>query len=156
EPPGLLPHGRRQGPEPAHRDAEGGDGRDDARRDRRCARRPRSEARARVGPPRDEPEGRAADRGRRARRRWHRRGLGHRGSGRRSGAGWPRRARGWAMTAPLTVLGPAVEGTDRVLTPDALAFLAELARRVEPRRQEILQAPRERLAPLRACATAAV
>jgi malate synthase len=54
------------------------------------------------------------------------------------------------MTAPLTVLGPAVEGTDRVLTPDALAFLAELARRVEPRRQEILQARRDRLARLRA------
>jgi malate synthase len=53
------------------------------------------------------------------------------------------------MTAPLTVLGPAVEGTDRVLTPDALAFLAELARRFEPRRQEILQARRYRLARLR-------
>jgi malate synthase len=54
------------------------------------------------------------------------------------------------MTAPLTVLGPAVEVADRVLTPDALAFLAELARRFEPRRQEILQARRDRLARLRA------
>jgi malate synthase len=54
------------------------------------------------------------------------------------------------MTTPPTVHGPDVEGADRVLTPDALAFVADLARRFEPRRQELLQARRDRLARLRA------
>ncbi|MGI8929167.1 MAG: malate synthase A, partial [Candidatus Limnocylindrales bacterium] len=44
------------------------------------------------------------------------------------------------------VLGPAVPGIERVLTPDALEFLARLRNEFEPRRQEILAARRERAA----------
>ncbi len=54
------------------------------------------------------------------------------------------------MSAPLAVRGPEVEGAARVLTPDALAFVADLARRFEPRRQELLRARHERWARLRA------
>ena len=54
------------------------------------------------------------------------------------------------MSSALAVHGPAVEGADRVLTSDALAFLADLGRRFEPRRQEVLRARHERLARLRA------
>ncbi len=44
------------------------------------------------------------------------------------------------------IRGPAVPGIERVLTPDALEFLARLQREFEPRRQEILDARRERAA----------
>jgi malate synthase len=54
------------------------------------------------------------------------------------------------MSAALTVHGPDASEAPRVLTRDALAFLAELARRFEPTRQELLQARRDRLAALRA------
>jgi malate synthase len=47
---------------------------------------------------------------------------------------------------PARVVGPRVEGIDRVLTPDALDFLGRLAREFEPRRQEILAARAARAA----------
>jgi malate synthase len=53
-----------------------------------------------------------------------------------SSTGGPPRADG-------SVVGPAVEESERVLTPDALAFLAELHREFGPRRHELL-ARRER------------
>jgi malate synthase len=54
------------------------------------------------------------------------------------------------MSTSLAVHGPAVDGAERVLTPDALAFLADLSRRFEPRRQEVLRARHDRQARLRA------
>src|SRR5688572_4501574 len=42
------------------------------------------------------------------------------------------------------VRGPVVPGTDRVLTTEALDFLARLHREFEPRRQEILAARADR------------
>lgn len=45
------------------------------------------------------------------------------------------------MTAPAaTVTGPQVAGRDAILTPEALTLLAELHRRFEPRRRELLAA----------------
>ena len=44
------------------------------------------------------------------------------------------------------IRGPAVPGIERVLTPDALDFLARLHREFEPRRHEILAARRDRAA----------
>jgi malate synthase len=44
----------------------------------------------------------------------------------------------------VRVVGASVPGIERVLTPDALQFLAGLANEFEPRRQEILAARRER------------
>src|SRR5436853_6988441 len=44
----------------------------------------------------------------------------------------------------VEVRGPAVEGRERVLTDDALAFVAELHREFDPRRRELLQARAER------------
>ena len=49
-------------------------------------------------------------------------------------------------SGPAVVIGPAVAGMERVLTPDALDFLGRLAREFEPRRQEVLRARRERAA----------
>src|SRR4051812_47461684 len=46
--------------------------------------------------------------------------------------------------APAVVRGARVDGSDRVLTPDALDFLGRLAREFEPRRQEILRARQDR------------
>jgi malate synthase len=54
------------------------------------------------------------------------------------------------MRAALTVHGPAVADAARVLTPDALAFVAELARRFEGTRQELLRARHARWVRLRA------
>jgi malate synthase len=54
------------------------------------------------------------------------------------------------MSATLTVHGPEVDDAARVLTPDALAFVADLARRFEPRRRELLEARRRRQDALRA------
>jgi malate synthase len=51
---------------------------------------------------------------------------------------------------PARVVGPRVDGIDRVLTPDALDFLGRLAREFEPRRQEILAARRARAAAMAA------
>jgi malate synthase len=42
------------------------------------------------------------------------------------------------MTETADVSGPQVDGQEEILTPDALRFLAELARRFEPRRRELL------------------
>ena len=42
------------------------------------------------------------------------------------------------MTTPLEISGPVVPGQDRILTPDAIAFVEQLARRFEPRREELL------------------
>jgi malate synthase len=50
----------------------------------------------------------------------------------------------------IEIRGADVPESSRVLTPDALAFVAELSRRFEPRRQELLQARQERSARLRA------
>ncbi len=47
---------------------------------------------------------------------------------------------------PARIVGDAVPGIDRVLTPDALDFLARLHREFEPRRREILAARRARAA----------
>ena len=46
--------------------------------------------------------------------------------------------------AGVEVLGATVPGTDQVLTPEALAFLAALHHRFEPRRQELLARRRAR------------
>ena len=54
------------------------------------------------------------------------------------------------MSDRLTIHGAAVDDGARVLTPDALTFVAELARRFEPRRRELLAARQERWAALRA------
>ncbi len=51
------------------------------------------------------------------------------------------------MTAPIPgveVAGPAVPGLDRILTPDALAFLADLQRRFGPERAALLARRAER------------
>ena len=55
-------------------------------------------------------------------------------------------------TSPgLAVLGAAIAGvTERVLTPEALAFVADLCRTFEPRRRELLAAREARWARLRA------
>jgi malate synthase len=45
---------------------------------------------------------------------------------------------------PAVVVGADVAGLERVLTADALDFLGRLAREFEPRRQEILNARRDR------------
>jgi malate synthase len=54
------------------------------------------------------------------------------------------------MNATLTVHAHRVDDAERVLTPDALAFVADLARRFEPRRRELLDARRRRQEALRA------
>src|SRR5262245_46520683 len=54
---------------------------------------------------------------------------------------------------PARVVGAEVPGSDRVLTPDALDFLARLHREFEPRRQEILTGRRERQAQIDAGAS---
>jgi len=46
--------------------------------------------------------------------------------------------------AGVEVVGPAVPGSDEVLTPEALAFLAALHHEFEPRRQGVLEARRTR------------
>ncbi len=46
--------------------------------------------------------------------------------------------------AALEIRGPAIPGTERVLTADALAFVAELARRFEATRRELLARRAER------------
>jgi malate synthase len=55
--------------------------------------------------------------------------------------------------AGIEVLGPAVPGTDEVLTPEALAFLAALHHRFEPARQELLARRRARQAAIDTGAT---
>jgi malate synthase len=50
------------------------------------------------------------------------------------------------MADPARVVGYDVPGADRVLTADALEFLARLQREFEPRRQEVLATRRERQA----------
>jgi malate synthase len=47
---------------------------------------------------------------------------------------------------PARVVGPSVPGTERVLTPDALEFLARLQREFGPLREELLTARRQRQA----------
>ncbi len=53
------------------------------------------------------------------------------------------------MTGALEIRGPAVADAARVLTPEALAFVADLARRFEPARRDLLTARQERWARLR-------
>ncbi len=53
----------------------------------------------------------------------------------------------------VEVVGPAVPGGDRVLTDDALAFVADLQRRFGPLREDLLHRREERDAGLRAGAT---
>ncbi len=48
------------------------------------------------------------------------------------------------MSAPLQVVGPMEPGFDRILTPEALAFVAELEARFGSTRRELLQARQER------------
>ena len=50
---------------------------------------------------------------------------------------------GQTMPAGVAVLGPRAEGCDEILSPDALAFLAELERRFGPTRQRLLARRRE-------------
>jgi malate synthase len=50
------------------------------------------------------------------------------------------------ISGPARIVGGEVPGHDRVLTADALEFLARLHREFEPRRQEILAARRQRQA----------
>ncbi|GAC1545335.1 MAG: malate synthase A [Polyangiales bacterium] len=52
------------------------------------------------------------------------------------------------MAASIDVVGRACAGSERVLTGEALAFLAELHRRFEPRRQELLRLRQARYAAL--------
>jgi malate synthase len=49
-------------------------------------------------------------------------------------------------TAPATVLGPSLPDADRVLTPDALGLVADLHRRFDGRRRELLAARSDRQA----------
>jgi len=48
------------------------------------------------------------------------------------------------MTSDAEVRGPAVEGSDRVLTPEALAFVAELHRAFDGRRRALIDGRRAR------------
>ncbi len=48
------------------------------------------------------------------------------------------------MTGGVEVRGPAVEGSDRVLTADAVAFVSDLHRAFDGRRRELLDRRRER------------
>ncbi|HEX2478039.1 MAG TPA: malate synthase A [Geminicoccaceae bacterium] len=57
---------------------------------------------------------------------------------------------GQTMPAGVAVLGPRAEGYDEILSPDALAFLAELERRFGPTRQRLLARRRESDARLQA------
>src|SRR5512141_777179 len=52
--------------------------------------------------------------------------------------------------ADVRVTGPAVPGSERVLTRDAVDFLGRLAGEFEPRRQEVLAGRRDRAARLAA------
>ncbi|HEX5760941.1 MAG TPA: malate synthase A [Thermoanaerobaculia bacterium] len=52
--------------------------------------------------------------------------------------------------SPIDLHGPAVPGHERVLTPEALAFVAELQRRFGPEREALLQLRDKRLANLAA------
>src|SRR5262249_61197480 len=76
---------------------------------------------------------------------------GHRGPAGGGGAGGDRGAPpgGGGMSPTLTVHGPAVDDAERVLPPAALAFVADLARRFEPRRRELLDGRRRRQEALR-------
>src|SRR5436190_24027682 len=48
-----------------------------------------------------------------------------------------------ATVEGVEVRGPAVDGAEEVLTPDALEFVAALHREFDPVRQELLRARRE-------------
>lgn len=56
------------------------------------------------------------------------------------------------MSTPngVTITGPVLPGYDEILTPEALAFVADLARTFEPRRQELLARRAARWAALKA------
>ena len=66
--------------------------------------------------------------------------LAHR---RPTGAAMSTTKHGLTMPAGVEVLGPLAEGYDEILSPDALAFLAELERRFGPTRHELLARRRE-------------
>ena len=50
---------------------------------------------------------------------------------------------GLTIPSGVEVLGPLAEGYAEILSPDALAFLAELERRFGPTRQDLLARRRE-------------
>ena len=55
------------------------------------------------------------------------------------------------MSVPgVDVTGGAVPGSDRILTDDALAFVADLQRRFKPLREDLLQRRHERDKAIRA------
>jgi malate synthase len=54
------------------------------------------------------------------------------------------------MSDGVEITGPAVEGSDRVLTEEAVAFVAELHRTFEERRRELLEHRRDRAGRLQA------
>src|SRR5882672_7254835 len=53
-----------------------------------------------------------------------------------------------ATSKGIHIMGPHVDGADRVLTPAALAFVEDLVRRFRPRIDELLEHRRERQARL--------
>ena len=56
----------------------------------------------------------------------------------------PRSVLSASGVAGVEVVGPDVVAADRILTPDALAFLAGLVRAVAPEREALLERRRER------------
>jgi malate synthase len=48
------------------------------------------------------------------------------------------------LPAGMQIMGQIKPGFEKILTPDALALVAKLARAFEPRRQELLAARAER------------
>jgi malate synthase len=57
------------------------------------------------------------------------------------------------MTAGVQISGPATSDYDEILTPEALAFVAQLHHAFEPRRQTLLQARASKQAEINAGAT---
>jgi malate synthase len=55
-----------------------------------------------------------------------------------------------ASTRTISIAGPAVERAQEILTPEALAFVANLQQELNPRRRELLEARAERWQRLRA------
>src|SRR5437762_2748005 len=55
-----------------------------------------------------------------------------------------------AVTAPLSIVGPRTRYSDRILTPEALEFVARLQHEFGARRNELLERRRTRLASLMA------
>src|SRR3954466_7771986 len=60
----------------------------------------------------------------------------------------PRMSMATTITSPLTIVGPSTHFSDRVLTPEALDFVARLQQEFGPRRESLLARRKERLAGL--------